>query len=254
MAYNFTMAAFALIGSPVSHSLSPLVMERLGLSYRAHEVSPGKVRAFVQDEATCLDGFNVTSPLKEEIIPFMARLSPEAREIGSVNCAMRRGDSWEGHNTDHLGILVALDYLGLAPERALVLGTGPGARAAAFALGRMGIEGLLVSRKPGTGRLTLDKLGTDLLERYGLVINATPPGAISLPARILGPHNFVLDMNYGERANGFRAALAETPAGYSDGLPVLLGQAAGSLEVWLGGNFGDWRERVFSVARELKLL
>ena len=254
MAYNFTVARYALIGSPVSHSLSPLVMERLGLSYNAHEVLPGKVDAFLQNEAPHLDGFNVTSPLKEKIIPFMASLSPEAREIRGVNCAARKGDSWEGHNTDYLGILVAIDYLGLTPEKALVLGTGPGARSAAFALARMGAKSTMVSRKPGSGRLTWNQLGTDPLEGYGLVINATPPGTVSLPARHLGPHNFVLDMNYGERANGIRTAVAGTSAGYSDGLPVLLGQAAGSLEIWLGGDFGDWREKVFSAARELGLL
>jgi shikimate 5-dehydrogenase len=252
--YNFKVADFALIGSPVSHSLSPLIMGKLGLSYRAREVLPGKLKDFILSEAPSLRGFNITSPLKEEIIPFMARLSPEAKEIRSVNCAVRRGDFWEGNNTDYMGVLVAVDYLGLSPKGALILGTGPAARAAAFAMERMGLRFAFVSRRPGAGRLSRDDLSRDDLSQCDLIINATPPGAIPLPMDLIGPHNFFLDMNYGERANALREALAGTPAGYSDGIPVLLGQAAGSLEVWLGGSFADWRERVFSAAAELMLL
>jgi len=254
MAYNFRVANFALIGSPVSHSLSPLIMGKLGLSYRAREVLAGKLGDFIRAEASGLKGFNITSPLKEEIIPFMARLSWEAKETRSVNCAVRRGDSWEGYNTDYLGVLVAVDYLGLMPNRALILGTGPGARAAAFAMRERGVGFTLVSRRPGPGRLNWDDLGPEVLEQHDLIISATPPGAIPLPACHLGPHNFVLDMNYGERAKDLRAAVAGTPAGYCDGIAVLLGQAAGSLELWLGGNFADWKERVFSVAADLKLI
>lgn len=250
MAYNFAVARYALIGSPVSHSLSPLLMKRLGIPYEALEIKPEELSAFMAEKAFVFSGLNITTPLKEQVIPFMATLSSDAQEINGVNCAVNRGASWEGHNTDLAGILFALDYLGIVATKALILGTGPAARAAAFALRSREIDFLFLSRLPGPGRITWDGLDARAFEDHDLIINASPPGILPLLSEFLGPHNFVLDMNYGERAFD----VSETGAGFSDGVPVLLGQAAASLVLWMGGKFSDWAMNLVSVAREIGIL
>ncbi len=247
LAYNFLVARYALIGSPVSHSLSPALMARLGLDYRALEIEPVDLRDFMESQARYYSGLNITTPLKEAIIPFMDSISSEAREISGVNCAVRHLDSWEGHNTDHLGVAFAFDYLGISPKSVLIVGTGPGARAAAFALSSRRIDFLFMSRKPGPGRITMERLNPRILEDHDLIINAAPPGSLSLLVEFLGPHNFVLDMNYGERATD----VSGTGTGFSDGIPVLIGQAAASLALWLGRDFGHWAEKLLSAAREM---
>ena len=254
MAYNFNVANFALIGSPVSHSLSPALMTRLGLDYHAREIEPFDLKAFMENQAREYSGLNITTPLKEAIIPFMNSVSADAREIRSVNCALKRSDSWEGHNTDWVGILFALDYLGLDPDKALILGTGPAARAAAFALRSRGKRVLFLSRKPGPERITPDRLNPGIVRDHRLIINAAPPGVSALLSEHVERNNFVLDMNYGERAGDLRTTMTSLSIPYSDGLPVLIGQAAASLVLWLGGDFNGWAEKLVSAAREIGIL
>ncbi|MGC8893841.1 MAG: shikimate dehydrogenase family protein [candidate division WOR-3 bacterium] len=248
------MARYALLGSPVSHSLSPTLMARLGLDYHAREMGASGLRSFMNTQANHYSGLNITTPLKEAIIPFMDGVSSDAREINGVNCAVRRADSWEGHNTDWAGILFAMDHIGLRPDRALIVGTGPGARAAAFALQSKGVRFLFLSRRAGPGRITRENLAPGILEDHQLIINAAPPGTSLLPPEFLMQHNFVLDMNYGERAGALRVSLAGSPAAYSDGLLILIGQAAASLVLWLGGEFGEWADRLISAARDIGIL
>ncbi len=248
------MARYALVGSPVSHSLSPALMARLGIDYHAREIEPVDLKAFMENQARDYSGLNITTPLKEAIIPFMDSISPDAREIKGVNCAVKRSGSWEGHNTDWVGVLFALDYLGLNPDKAFIVGTGPGARAAARALRSRGKDFLFLSREPGPYRITRDQLRPEILGDRDILINAAPPGVPPLLPEHIGRDNFVLDMNYGERARDMRIAMTSVATPYSDGLPVLIGQAAASLVLWLGGEFNGWAEKLVSAAREIGVL
>ncbi|MEO0256302.1 MAG: hypothetical protein ABIM74_03300 [candidate division WOR-3 bacterium] len=242
------MARYGLIGSPVSHSISPELMANLGIPYEAREVRPEELPAFMSKEALDFSGLNITTPLKEAIVPFLVSLSPEARKIGAVNCSVRHGHLWEGHNTDHIGVSFALRYLGLRPKSALIVGTGPAARAAAFALSSKGIRFLFLSRKPGPRRIAWKDIGPASLKPFDLIIGAAPPGTLSLLSEFLEPHNFVLDMNYGERSEKLPVP------GFSNGIPILLGQAAASVALWFGGEFNDWAERLVSSAKHMGIL
>jgi shikimate dehydrogenase len=87
-----------------------------------------------------LDGFNVTSPFKVDLIPFLDEVEGPALEVGAVNCVYRRNGLLIGANTDHIGIVRALQARGASPEgrRAVVLGAGGAARAAAYGLVKAG--------------------------------------------------------------------------------------------------------------------
>ena len=94
-----------------------------------------------------LVGFNVTIPYKQEIIPFLDELSPEAKTIGAVNTVLIKNGKRIGHNTDcygfHHSILPLLDT---HHKKALVLGNGGAAKAVFYILDELNIAYKIVSR------------------------------------------------------------------------------------------------------------
>ena len=159
-----------------------------------------------------LRGFNVTIPYKRDIIPFLDRLSPEARAVGAVNCVRCEADgTLTGYNTDIVGLRASLDALvGDMPiERALILGTGGASQAVQYILKEREIFFSTVSRKksrqtsdvrrpeiagqarndiPKTHKdnspifnfqlstFNYDNLSSEVIAQSRLIINATPVG------------------------------------------------------------------------------
>ncbi len=105
---------YGLLGRPVAHSLSPAMhnaaFRELGLNavYVAFEVSD-LARAVAGLRGLQIPGVSVTIPLKEEIIPLLDELDPQAARIGAVNTVVNRDGQLMGHNTDWLGALMALE-------------------------------------------------------------------------------------------------------------------------------------------------
>ncbi len=133
---------FCVIGHPISHSMSPAmhnaVFESLGLNnhYTLFDVEPKQLGAALKGmKALGFGGINVTIPHKVSVIPFLDRLSDDARVIGAVN-TIRLGEEVEGFNTDGIGALEALKKNDADPggKRVLVLGSGGAARAIAITL------------------------------------------------------------------------------------------------------------------------
>jgi shikimate dehydrogenase len=102
----------AVLGSPISHSLSPALhlaaYRALGLShwsYGAHEVQAPALRAFVAGLGPAWVGLSLTMPLKEAALEVADQVSDLAREVGAVNTLVRRqGGGWNGDNTDVYGV------------------------------------------------------------------------------------------------------------------------------------------------------
>ncbi len=131
----------------VRRSLSPAMhnpaLARAGLAgcYAAFPVAPAELATAVAGlKALKIAGLNVTVPHKRAIIPLLDELAGDAAWLKAVNTVVNQGGRLVGHNTDAIGFLTALEHAGLAPDgkRALVLGTGGAARAAAGALTRAG--------------------------------------------------------------------------------------------------------------------
>jgi shikimate dehydrogenase len=136
----------AVIGKPISHSLSPSIFgflaNRLGvtdLEYAAMEIAPEQLASFAAQFGRDPDGvgFNVTIPHKESIIPLLNDIAIEARAIGAVNVVHKTEQGLKGYNTDVYGILRTLDKHGvsIAGKNAIIIGAGGAARAVAYALG-----------------------------------------------------------------------------------------------------------------------
>ncbi len=129
---------YGVLGYPARHSLSPLMhraaFTALGMEaeYRIFEVAPEKLTAFLDDARRSLRGFNVTIPYKEQVIPSLDYISPEARLIGAVNTVKVKDSRLEGFNTDGQGFLDDLAEKGCptAARKVCVVGAGGASRGA----------------------------------------------------------------------------------------------------------------------------
>lgn len=255
-------ARYAVFGQPIGHSLSPRIHAAFGaqlgiaLDYRAIEAGRAefadRVAAFACEGGR---GANVTLPLKEDALTLCATLSDRARRAGSVNTLIRDGDAWRGDSTDGAGLLRdlrerhAFDVPGL---RVLLLGAGGAARAAAFAFADAGVRELVIANRTlDRARALADAIGdaarvgictwSELAAAHGfdLIVNATAAGhadaAIELPRSLLGPQTLCYDLSYGKAARAFLDwAHGAGATRASDGLGMLVEQAAESFQLWHG--------------------
>ena len=244
----------AVIGDPISHSLSPVIFNaafeaaRLDWVFVALRVAAGDTRrAFDGVRATGIGGLSVTMPHKDAAGELVDELTPEARALGAVNCVVNRDGTLVGHNTDGDGLLSALaaEGVGVGGERIVVLGAGGAARSVIAALGRAGAEVIVVNRSAdkaeaaaalGGSRCSVGSL--DDVEKASRLINATSVGmggeGVPVPVDMLGPPQIVVDLVYhpvdtpllrSARARGARAI---------DGVGMLVHQGARAFELWTG--------------------
>lgn len=140
---------FCLLGDPVSHSVSPKMMNaafsKAGIDavYLAFRVPQKELGGVVRTLKTIgIGGANVTAPLKEAMAKFMDGLSPTAERAGSVNTIVAEGDKFIGHNTDGAGLVGAITKelgVSLSGASVLLFGAGGAARGVVPALLDKGI-------------------------------------------------------------------------------------------------------------------
>lgn len=177
---------FFVIGKNISYSLSPELYRKLWEKRGEVEYTFGikeveDLRAFMEEvrEREEPIAFTVTSPYKEEIIPFLDRLTPDAECMHAVNTVRREaGGDLVGHNTDIYGFIFTLPRLLYSRERALVCGSGGASKAVQEGLRRLGIPFEVASRGAG-GTVTYDDLTS--VEDFTHLINATPLGSVKVP-------------------------------------------------------------------------
>ncbi|WJZ02799.1 shikimate dehydrogenase [Corynebacterium freiburgense] len=143
----------AVLGSPIAHSLSPVLHNAgyaaLGLShweYGRRECTAEQLAGIVSNADSSYRGFSVTMPGKFAALQFADEATERARAIGSANTLVRVGeDVWKADNTDCDGIRGALAELGaLTGTTAFVLGGGGTARPALWALVQAGYQKIIV--------------------------------------------------------------------------------------------------------------
>ncbi|MGL5866024.1 MAG: shikimate dehydrogenase [Dermatophilaceae bacterium] len=179
------MLRAAVLGSPVAHSLSP-VLHRAGYvaagldgwEYDAHQVSADGLAEFLAPLGAEWRGLSLTMPLKEAALAVSTDADDVARRAGAANTLLRRPDGgWDATNTDIAGVAGALrPHLRAQPERALVIGAGATARSTVLALAGLGVTTLTV-RARDTGKaadLLSWALGLGLGVRSGSVAGLGP--------------------------------------------------------------------------------
>ncbi len=239
---------FAVAGRPILHSLSPVIF---GAAFRSTGRHAIYSRLAVDTAEECLRlarelglrGMNVTSPLKEEILPLLDSLDPAAQAIGAVNCVVARGGKLVGHNTDPAGVRAMLDAAGIRPAgaKAALLGAGGAARAAVYALVEGGAaDVLIVNRSADRGRRTAADFGARFapwedadraVADADLVFSCLPTTVAPLDPAWLREGQVVLDANY--KSPRLSEVARQAGCRYAGGRDWLLGQALEAYRVFL---------------------
>ena len=250
------MQVYGLLGSPVSHSLSPKIhqaaYDEFGMDacYATFEpTAEGLGTAIEGANALGIRGLNVTIPFKQEVISFV-ELDDLADRIGAVNTIDLQGDRPTGHNTDAAGARRALERhdVELDGARAVLVGAGGAGRAIAFALSDAGATVSIANRTEETARelamavpnATGHALGDldELLTNAEVVVNATSVGmdgdASPVPADTLHRDLTVMDIVYQPVETRLLREADERDATTIDGAWMLLYQAVEAFERWTG--------------------
>ena len=145
---------FAVIGHPIGHTMSPFIHNRLfelsGIEaeYTKLEIDPENLADEYKNVLSKLDGYNITIPHKQNIIPLIDEIDEKAKMYGSVNTVANIDGVAKGYTTDPDGFLKALDAAGIVLDgRVVILGCGGVARTMAYEVVLKGLPLLFAVRK-----------------------------------------------------------------------------------------------------------
>jgi len=245
---------YALVGNPVGHSKSPRIHAEFARATGQH-LEYGLIEAPLDGFAQAVEvfraaggrGLNVTLPFKQQAFALCTRVSERARLAGVANTLVLDQDLCD--NTDGIGLVRDLSEnlgFGLKNRRVLLLGAGGAAQGVIGALLEAGAQRLVIAnRTVGRAKTVAARFagtaacGYEALagESFDLVVNATSAGLSgetpALPPKLLTEKTLAYEMVYG-RETPFLAAAHRAGARVSDGLGMLVEQAAESFFLWRG--------------------
>lgn len=145
---------FAVIGHPIGHTMSPFIHNRLfelsGIEaeYTKLDIAPENLADEYSKVLAKLDGYNITIPHKQNIIPLIDEIDEKAKMYGSVNTVANFDGVAKGYTTDPDGFLKALNAAGIILDgRVVILGCGGVARTMAYEVVLKGLPLLFAVRK-----------------------------------------------------------------------------------------------------------
>lgn len=237
------MKRFGLIGRNISHSFSKNYFTE---KFKSEKREDSLYETFDLEEISeveeifkidGLKGFNVTIPYKEQILPYLDELSPEAEKIGAVNCVKMQNEKRIGYNTDAYGFENSLEILlENHHKKALVLGDGGAAKAVKFVLEKLNISYKTVTRN---GELNYSDLTRKHIENHLIIVNCTPLGTYpdveakpDIPYPFLTSEHLLYDLIYNPEKTLFLQLGEQNGAKTKNGLEMLVLQAEKSWEIW----------------------
>jgi shikimate dehydrogenase len=188
-----------------------------------------------------LKGLNVTIPYKEEIIPYLNKLSKKAAQIGAVNVIrITKNGKLKGYNSDYYGFKKALQpLLQSHHKKALILGSGGAAKAVAFALNELGILFTFVSREEKEGMIDYDRINATTFDNYQIFINCTPLGTSPnvkefppIPYQYFTEKHIAFDLIYNPEETQFLKKAKKNGAVIKNGYEMLVFQAEKAWKIW----------------------
>ncbi len=261
----------ALIGNPVSHSLSPIMqnaaLQHLGLDliYIAVPCKDEDLELILNSfkKINCI-GLNVTIPHKEKVFNLCSEISPIANKLKAINTLKLNSEKeWSATNTDVEGFIYPLKNLNLSKKKSIVLGSGGAARSVIQGLINLNLSTIsVISRNKSSldeliknfdnqiqlqGLLHSDDQAQNLIEEADLVVNTTPVGMKTtknkmnlLPYgdyfwRSLSSKTIVYDLIYNPAPTHLLKFSANKGCMTIDGLQMLVAQGLKSLSFWTNG-------------------
>jgi shikimate dehydrogenase len=244
----------AVLGSPISHSLSPALhraayaeLRLTGWTYDRFDVTEDQLADFV---AGCNDnwrGLSLTMPLKSAALE-LGDVDSLARFAGSANTLIFDGLRRRLYNTDIGGLVWAVQQLDAGrPLRVTILGSGATARSAVLSAEQLGARNLTIMARTMSRTEQLEALGAALqldvqvlpwgadLPAADLLISTVTSTAVDpIAAVIARSAPIVFDVSYQPWPTALARAAQQAGASVINGLDLLVGQALGQIELMTG--------------------
>lgn len=264
---------YAVIGDPISHSLSPIMHNAnfhsldMNDSYEALHIPVERfdqIREIMEEKD--ISGFNITIPHKERIIPYLDEIDEQSETVGAVNTVKIVDDKWIGYNTDGLGYVTGLKqvYPDLENAYILILGAGGASKGIANELSKFVQPRLTVANRTMSrfeswtldiNAISLEQAETHL-DEFDIIINTTPAGmdenkehVISL--KHLSPNTLVSDIVYIPYKTPFLEEAEAKGNQIYNGLDMFVYQGAESFKIWTGKQ-ANIQEMKYAVLKNLK--
>ncbi len=251
------MIKAAVLGSPIDHSLSPLLhtiaYSELGLEsdYTRIDVKKGELAAFLKQCDESWTGFSLTMPLKEEVLGCSEEISGLSERIRSANTLFRTSNGFSATSTDTSGFTHALSAHGAdARGEVLIIGAGATARAVAAACDGIATRITIMNRSPSrieaiANCVELSELlfipwdESEVFDTANLIISTTPQGASDrliefFPSRA---SSLFFDVLYKPWPTKACAEWGARGGQIIDGLDLLIHQGIDQVEIFSGLSF-----------------
>src|SRR5436305_232101 len=243
---------YAVAGDPVSHSLSPAIMNAALRRENVNGVFLALNTKSLKDLLACvreipIQGLAVTMPHKEAILKFLDNTDPHTSKIGACNTVVRPQDGkLYGFKTDTSGVVRPVEpRIPLSGARILVLGAGGAARAAVFGLRERGSEIFVLNRNVAAAQKLARQAKARTVKRqdlkkldFDVIINATPVGMGNTRESPLNPEEIrakiVFDMAYDPAETRLSKLAKARGAEVIPGSVMFVHQAARQFEIWTG--------------------
>lgn len=244
---------YAVIGDPVSHSLSPLMhntafnhIEYNGV-YLAFNVTD-ITSAIAGMRALGISGLSVTIPHKQAVMEHLDEIDEIAKKIGAVNTIISNDGKLTGYNSDCLGAMRALkEKTGIQGRKVILIGAGGAARAIGFGILNEGGQLTILNKFEDEGTLLANDLGVDYYPitefekmECDILINATPlgmtPDVDSTPVQkdFLEKNMVVMDIVYNPLRTRLLKDAEDAGCATVEGVSMFIYQAVFQFELWTG--------------------
>lgn len=243
---------YGVVGDPVSHSLSPVIMNAAlrrenvnGVYLALHAKSLKDLLACVRDIP--IHGLSITMPYKQEIVEYLDNTDTHTSKLGACNTVVRGQDGkLYGFNTDIAGVVRPLEQrLPLERAKILVVGAGGAARAAVFGLKERGADVSIVNRSAARAQKLSRQAKVKIVKRadlkklsFDVIINTTPVGMGNTRESPLHEYEinakFVFDMVYDPLETQLLRLAKQRGASVIPGIEMFVQQAARQFEIWTG--------------------
>lgn len=242
------MKKYGLIGHPLTHSFSQKYFtdkfekeQITGCEYQLFDIKTINELSGVLKSNPELKGLNVTIPYKEQVIPFLDKISDDAKLIGAVNTIKIEDNKLIGYNTDYFGFKQSLKpFIEISQERALIIGTGGASKAIFHALSSLNINCLFVSRNPkNDNEISYDDVNEYVLKHHQIIVNTTPVGTFpnitekpEIDYNYITPKHLLYDLVYNPAETQFLLEGKKRGAIVLNGYQMLQLQAEKAWEIW----------------------
>ncbi len=247
------MKKFLVIGNPIEHSLSPklhnywIKSNNLKAVYDKKKLNISELEKLIKEvKEKKIDGINVTVPFKNSVIPFLDKLSNEAKKTQSVNTIYLRDEMVIGHNTDIEGFELAIKHTNydIDGKKVFILGAGGVSPSIILALNNMSVKKIFISNRTYSKAENLKKKFNEIeiiewgtMPDFDMIINATSLGLkndenIILDYSKISSEKFFYDVIYNPSETNFLRSAKKNGNKVENGKNMFIYQALASFKIW----------------------